>query len=233
MTRRQFPALDGFRLAAAVLVVTIHTSPLTDFSAGLDFWLTRVAARVGVPFFLMVSGYFLARNQWKGTGNFLKKTLLLYGSAMVVYLPLNLYAGDFSLANGLRAVLWEGTFYHLWYFPALIWGILLTRLLLRLGERPALAAAGVLYLMGLGGDSYYGILSRLPVFRQFYDLIFTMTEYTRNGVFLVPLFLLLGARVPSVTTACICCCLCAWYFCFRFSLAATAAASMRRGISPC
>ena len=194
MMRRQYPALDGFRLMAAVLVVAIHTSPLAGLSVGLNFWLTRVAARVAVPFFLMISGYFLARNQWKGTGKFIKKTLLLYGAAIVLYLPLNLYAGGFSFSQWLRAVLWEGTLYHLWYFPALIWGVMLTRLLLRLGERPALAAAVVLYLIGLGGDSYYGIVSRLPVFRQFYDWIFAMTEYTRNGVFLVPLFLLLGAR---------------------------------------
>ena len=52
----KFPALDGFRLAAAVLVVTIHTSPLASVSPPGDFWLTRVLARLAVPFFLMVSG---------------------------------------------------------------------------------------------------------------------------------------------------------------------------------
>ena len=29
-----------------------------------DFWLTRVLARVAVPFFLMTTGYFLSRNHW-------------------------------------------------------------------------------------------------------------------------------------------------------------------------
>ena len=36
----KFPALDGFRLAAAVLVVTIHTSPLASVSPLADFWLS-------------------------------------------------------------------------------------------------------------------------------------------------------------------------------------------------
>ena len=55
-------ALDGFRMFAALLVVCIHTSPLASLNADADFWLTRVLARVGVPFFFLVSGYFLAKD---------------------------------------------------------------------------------------------------------------------------------------------------------------------------
>ena len=59
MISRTYPALDRFRLLAAVLVVCNHTSPLEDLSPTADFLLTRVLARIAVPFFLMVSGYFL------------------------------------------------------------------------------------------------------------------------------------------------------------------------------
>lgn len=194
MSRRALPALDWFRLAAAILVVTIHTSPLSSLSVGADFWLTRVAARIAVPFFLMVSGYFLALHHWEKLRNFLGRTLLLYGAAILLYLPMNLYAGGFSAAGWLQAVFWEGTLYHLWYFPALFWGTLFTWLLLRMGNRCALAGAVLLYLIGLGGDSYYGLVARLPALKQGYDLLFSLTEYTRNGIFFVPLFLLLGAQ---------------------------------------
>lgn len=51
--------LDRFRLAGALLVVAIHTSPLTFISAEADFFLTRILARVAVPFFLMVTGQFV------------------------------------------------------------------------------------------------------------------------------------------------------------------------------
>lgn len=51
--------LDIFRLAAAFLVVAIHTSPLSSFSAEGDFFLTRVLARTAVPFFFMVTGQFV------------------------------------------------------------------------------------------------------------------------------------------------------------------------------
>ena len=51
-TRQNYGGLDAFRLVAAFLVIAIHTSPLTCFSANADFFLTRVLARVAVPFSL-------------------------------------------------------------------------------------------------------------------------------------------------------------------------------------
>lgn len=187
------PALDRFRLAAAVLVVCIHTGPLASLGAGADFWLCRCAARTAVPFFLMVSGYFLARDGWKHTGRFLRKTAGIYLAAVVLYLPLNLHSGGFAPLEWARRLLLEGTLYHLWYFPALLLGVPAARGLSRLGPRAALTAAAGLYLMGLGGDSYYGLACRLPALRGFYGAVFALFGYARNGLFYVPLFLLLGA----------------------------------------
>lgn len=187
------PALDRFRLPAAALVVCIHTGPLASLSAGADFWLCRCLARVAVPFFLMVTGHFLARRGWRTTGPFLKRTLAIYLAAAVLYLPLNLYNSGFPPLEWGRRLLLEGTLYHLWYFPALILGVLLVRGLLRLGEPAALFIAGGLYLLGLGGDSYFGPAARLPGLGAFYQGVFALFGYARNGLFYVPLFLLLGA----------------------------------------
>ena len=191
---KRFPALDLFRLAAVLLVVANHTSPLADVSATADFWLTRVLARVAVPFFLMTTGYFLSRNNWVGAGRQLKKLCLLYGCCILLYLPVNLYAGSFGgPAELLRKLLVDGTFYHLWYFPATILGIVIARWLSRFGLRIALPAAALLYLVGLGGDSYYGLIARIQPLGAFYDGVFTLCGYTRNGLFFAPLFLLLGS----------------------------------------
>lgn len=131
---RRGAALDLFRLAAVVLVVANHTSPLASVSPLWDFWFTRVLARVAVPFFLMVSGYFLAKDQWRRTGVFLKKTCLLYGAAVLLYLPLNWYNGGYGPAEWVKKLLLDGTFYHLWYFPGVILGVLAARGLLRPGS---------------------------------------------------------------------------------------------------
>ena len=84
------PVLDRARLAAALLVVAIHTGPLASYSAEGDFWLCRVLARLAVPFFFMLTGHFLARRAWRGTGALWRRTALLYGAAVLLYLPLNL-----------------------------------------------------------------------------------------------------------------------------------------------
>ena len=104
---RRGPVLDWFRLAAAVLMVCNHTAPLSDIAPTADFFLTRVLARVAVPFFFMVSGYFLSQRNWAHTGKFLKKTALVYALAVVLYLPLNWYNGASPPpSSGSRSCCW-------------------------------------------------------------------------------------------------------------------------------
>ena len=112
---------------------------------------------------------------------------------MLLYLPLNWYNGGYGPAEWVKKLLLDGTFYHLWYFPGVILGVLVARGLLRLGSRTALTAAGLLYLVSLGGDSYYGLTCQLPALEALYGEIFQIFAYTRNGLFFTPLFLLLGA----------------------------------------
>lgn len=138
---RQGPALDRFRLLAAVLVVCNHTGPLDSLSPTADFFLTRVLAQLAVPFFFIVSGYFLAKGQWKHTGRFLRKTLLLYLAAVALYLPLNWYNGGYSPLEWVKKLLADGTLYHLWYFPAVLLGVVVARNLARLPHSAALGVA--------------------------------------------------------------------------------------------
>lgn len=135
--RRGYPAVDRFRVAAALLVVCIHTAPLASFSAAADFAL-KTLARLAVPFFFTATGFFLlgelvrpglrSRTLSPGVRRFLKKTGVLYAACTVLYLPVTLYAGNFPVENVLgelvRDAVLDGTFYHLWYLPAALLGVL-------------------------------------------------------------------------------------------------------------
>lgn len=194
-TARKLVGIEYFRVAAAFLVVAIHCSPLLTYSETADFIFTRVLARAAVPFFFMVTGYFVIGKPEK-TRKFLKKTGVIYLASILLYLPLNLYAGNFEgLTPGaaLTQLLFEGTFYHLWYLPAALLGVLVASLLAR--SRAGLGIAGALYLLGLLGDSYWGLVSGVPVVSYVYNVIFSVAGYTRNGLFFAPLFLLLGAAM--------------------------------------
>lgn len=202
-TRQNYGGLDRFRIIAALLVVAIHTSPLASVSEGADFFLTRILARTAVPFFFMVTGQFVAAGfltpSVKSTARFHKyllKTILLYLFCIILYLPVGIYAGHYKALNAglvFRMLLFDGTFYHLWYFPACILGILLVWLMsLRLKLRGMTVACAVLYLIGLFGDSYFALIRNIPALNAVYEFGFRFFSYTRNGLFLAPLFLVLG-----------------------------------------
>ena len=214
-TQKNYGRLDRFRLIAAFLVIAIHTSPLTAFSADADFFFTRVLARVAVPFFFMVTGHFtlsalftsdntghscppqLQRaSAWHAVKRCILKLSLLYGAAILLYLPLGIYAGHYrglSITEAMRMLIFDGTFYHLWYFPACILGVLIVSLLSYFCSlRTATVISSLLYAAGLLGDSYFGLTAKIPFLNSVYEALFRIFSYTRNGLFLAPLFLLLG-----------------------------------------
>ncbi len=208
-TQRTTGGLDRFRLIAALLVVAIHTSPLSSFSADADFFLTRVLARLAVPFFFLVTGrfiladYLLNKNaSFAPIGRYLKKILILYGVSILLYLPIGLYAGQYQELTPLsvcRMLLFDGPFYHLWYFPALLLGILLLCALRRFCSLRVLSVlSAVFYLAALLGDSYWGLASRIPGVAAAYEWGFQFSSYTRNGLLMAPIFLLLGARMAGM-----------------------------------
>ncbi|MBQ8831281.1 MAG: serine racemase VanT catalytic subunit [Oscillospiraceae bacterium] len=195
--RKDFGRIDIFRIAAAVMVVAIHTYPFADVSRTLDFVFTHVICRVAVPFFFMTSGFFLishyAENGKKLT-EFVKKTLIIYAVSIAVYIPINIYSGYFGGdTNFLQDIIFNGTMYHLWYLPASVMGACIAWFLVRrLDYGWAIAISAVLYALGLLGDSYYGVAESVGVLKTVYDALFRVFEYTRNGLFFAPIFFVLG-----------------------------------------
>ncbi|MCM1101142.1 MAG: serine racemase VanT catalytic subunit [Acetatifactor muris] len=188
--------LDLFGLFASLCVIAIHTSPLTSFSGTADLVWTRILARVAVPFFLMRTGYFL---QDRPLLPFLGKLLRLYGIAVLLYLPVNLYAGHFQgldIGGYCRILLFDGTFYHLWYLPACLTGVCAISLLLRrLSFKAVTAISLILYGFGLLGDSYYGLTQNNIFLQSLYEILFSLFSYTRNGIFYAPIFLIMGIGI--------------------------------------
>ena len=196
LEKKKYGGVDFFRIIAAILIITIHTSPLSSVNATADFLLTRVAARIAVPFFLMVTGFFVlgSSDQLK---RFLKKTTILYGISILIYLPIGIYAGYFEqpgFFSVLRMVLFDGTFYHLWYFPAVIIGAMLVYILEhKLSFKWVAVLSILLYAIGLLGDSYYGLVKD----SGFYNILFQIFSYTRNGLFYAPVFLAMGRGISK------------------------------------
>ena len=174
LQKQKSGGLDIFRIIAALLVISIHTSPFSDISENLDFFVTRIVARVAVPFFFMVTGQYILSDFYNQNRknkpdaskiwNYIKKLFFMYIISIIIYIPIGIYAGHYrglDLLGALKMLLFDGTFYHLWYFQACIIGVLLVYGMSRwldIGRMTAIAV--VLYIVGLFGDSYYGLQSR-------------------------------------------------------------------------
>ena len=222
---REYGMLDIFRLAAAGMIVAIHTGPLSGISGKADTFLTYGAGRIAVPFFFMVTGYFVlsgmagrvrdgssgaadggggsAKADKKRIWQTVQHMMSLYLLITVLYLPVSWYSGNLPKSFGeiVKQLLFDGTFYHLWYLPAAIIGIGVSYLLLKYcGLKMAGVIAAFLYLLGLFGDSYYGAVEQIPPLKAFYELLFCGSTYTRNGIFFAPLFLILGAALAVCPT---------------------------------
>lgn len=212
MTKNEsYSGIDYFRFIAALLIVAIHTSPLSSFSETGNFIFTRIVSRVAVPFFFMTSGFFLISRYTCNAEKleaFIKKTTLIYGVAILLYIPINVYNGYFKmdnlLPNIIKDIVFDGTLYHLWYLPASIIGAAIAWYLVKKLNYPkALMVASVLYQIGLFGDSYYGITEKISCLNSLYTYIFQVTDYTRNGIFFAPIFFILGGFIadnrPQIT----------------------------------
>ena len=202
---KSYIGIDYFRFVAAVLVIAIHTSPLSSFSETGDFILTRIIGRIAVPFFFMTSGFFLVTRYSKNNDKiktFVKKVGLIYGISILIYIPLNLYNKYFQmdnlLPNIIKDIFFDGTIYHLWYLPASIIGVIIAYFIVkRLGFKKALIITLILYAIGLFGDSYYGFSKQIPLLHGVYSGLFEVSDYTRNGVFLAPIFFVLGGIIAD------------------------------------
>lgn len=197
--------IDCFRVIAALLVVAIHTSPLVSFGESCDFLFTHIIARVAVPFFFTTSGFFLVSKYSYNNEKlkiFIKKTVLIYGVSMLLYIPINIYSGYFKeesiLPKLIKDIIFDGTFYHLWYLPASIIGATVAWFLVKkFSYTKSFFIALLLYAIGLLGDSYYGFTKGTLWLNDFYNLVFQISDYTRNGIFFAPIFFVVGGYIAD------------------------------------
>lgn len=204
MKKKEYAAIDLFKLIFSFFVVFIHCHP----GGTPSFLIANGVGRLAVPFFFVSAGYFLAEKtilapnaEYKrGTTRFLWRILKMYLIWSAVYLPLMLVG--LSVGRGLdplscaleylRSFLFLGSFSQLWYLPALFVGAALVALLSRkMDLRLVFGLALLFYLIGIFNEAYSGLCP--PILSDFYEKIYNpIFERTRNGLFFAPVFVALG-----------------------------------------
>ena len=167
-------SVDIFRLVAAILVVAIHTNPLKNVQ-GIGFVIHEVLVKIAVPFFFTVAGFFYLRSLEKGLRVFKKyliKTIVVYSLWSIFYFIIKIIqqviSGEFSFIPFLKSSIFSyfltGSYYHFWFFPALIFSVVIATLFYKMKALKALYVLGlILYLLGCLGCSYYTIALNVPL----------------------------------------------------------------------
>lgn len=206
MSDKKFAGIDYFRQAAAFMVIAIHISPLSGWNKGIDYLITYCIGRIAVPFFFMTTGYFvLAPYVFSNFKNkytihkYLVKNIRLYLIVTVLYIPISIYSKNMpkTIIEVIKQLFFDGTFYHLWYFPAAIIGCIILVYLIKKSMQSTIYFSLIAYIIGLFGDSYYGLIENVPLIRLLYTGIFSISSYTRNGIFFAPIYILLGMLLTA------------------------------------
>ena len=183
--------IDVARFVVSFLVIAIHISPFININQDINFFFTRVLGRIAVPLFFMITGYFVIDGCLKDKSKLKKytiKILKIYLFCIILYLPINIYMGKFnniSIFSIVKDILINGTLYHLWYFPALILGIWITYYFIKkLGNRKTFIIVIVLYIIGLLGDSYYGLTQNVYILSYIHK--FNLQKHDSMYILLIP-----------------------------------------------
>lgn len=210
--RKRYDGIDYMKFICALLVVAIHAVPFTEFGHLGAFEVAQVVSRIAVPFFFICSGFFFARKLMAGNGSgagalraLMKRLLWLYAGWCAIYFAYDFrlclkIAGSWAGAIGLylRNLLFLGGHFHLWYLPALMLAMALLYLAVRWDRISQFFwVAVLLYIIGLAGNSYYGLTEDAFWLKQLYEGYFSIFVTTRNGLFFGFLYVMLGGVAAS------------------------------------
>ena len=157
--------VDVLRLVFAILVVSIHTMAFQSINEDLRIATSMGIARLAVPFFFIVSGYFLYNRikLEKEPKSTLKRLGLLY-LAWVLIEVITLFPvvlsrySSMGLIGTIITLLVMGVTGSLWYISSMIMTIFVISPLLKRDKLILLLIIGfALYVFGASGDTYYGV----------------------------------------------------------------------------
>lgn len=172
-------SIDVFKYICAWLVIAIHQKPFHDFGELSDYFSIEFLPRIAVPFFFVVSGYFLHSTIKKGKFlSYEKKLIVTYALWSFIYIAYEALKNikDINITKAtilelLSNIFIKGTAGHLWYLPALIYCSLIIFLLQKLKIKKIILPLSItVYVIGILGSGYSFIGKKTPIINSLYQL---------------------------------------------------------------
>ena len=217
--------LDILKYISSILIIILHLRPFLNFSNELDLAFNNIITRICVPIFFIITGYFVAKKE-KNNPNYIKdyirKTIPLYLIWSLIYIPIIIatviqylpaisnYISQFNLPLYyliplliiaipiaiIMTLLYTGTYYHLWYFPAIICSLLVLKKWKQKNNIKCLLLISFLLLLFGATETYYGVLplSIKELLSYYYNIFFTTRSFLFFGLFYVVLGYYMGSK---------------------------------------
>lgn len=205
--KQKINSIDLMRVICAYMVVAIHTHPGQEYNTTISYIFTQVIPRIAVPFFFAVSGYFFTASLISNKSIviiYFKRILFTYTLWSFVYFIIQYIIdirNNVSAISMMKSTIINyfvfGSWYHFWYFPALIFCVLISSLFNKLKKIELLAKLSiVLYIMGVLGCAYYYLGIQLPVINRLYT--FSQFDLLRRVLFMGLPFFMIGYFVNKI-----------------------------------
>ena len=225
--------LDILKYISAILIMILHLRPFINFSNQLDLAFNNIITRICVPIFFIITGYFVAKKENNNENyikDYIKKTIPLYLVWSLLYIPIiigtiikylpiiNEYISKINISLPLFIILlmlllpivilialcYTGIYYHLWYFPAIIFSLLiLKKWKNKFNIKYLLVISFILLLFG-ATETYYGVLPLLikELLSYYYNIFFTTRNFLFFGLFYVVLGYFIGTKEKPYSKYC-------------------------------
>ena len=164
--------VDLSKWVMAIFVVALHGHPFEDISADWDYYTSGVLTRLAVPYFFMVSGFFLfskmpiGKISWERIKRYCIRLGKIFLAWTIIYMPIAVYAvwhennHLHKLLAIMRDTIFQGALmYHLWYLYASIVAVLTLYFLFSRGLKLSviIVIALLLHIIPVIAYSYHGI----------------------------------------------------------------------------
>ena len=168
MTRNR--TIDLLRFVFSLMIIAVHTDLFVDVSTPLYYVFTLGIARIGVPFFFIVSGFFYRQGQLDIKSR--KPYFLKIVKYWLIFIVLDLLiVGPFyyheynSVALFIYKFIFCGISGSYWYFTSLILSLLILDKLFKKGYAKYVVWIGLLfYLFAMTHDSYSFIFENTSIY---------------------------------------------------------------------
>lgn len=200
-SRDTYCGIDLLKFILSILVVLRHCGQnFFNQRSGYVFVITNTLSTVAVPMFFAISGFLLWRKpvDSKRVKNQIIRLIKLYLLWSLIYFPFAIkvywnFKGTKKLGTYITEYMqnffFNGSYYHLWFLPSLIVGIIVVYLLsLVTNNKGILVITGILFLIGLIGEPYSFLLNDTTILDKYNEVFLT----TRNGLFFASFFVCLG-----------------------------------------